>query len=159
MSLEKVKTISEIEKISERLKKENKKIITTNGVFDILHSGHVDYLEKSKKLGDILIVLLNSDNSVRKIKGEKRPIIPEGERASLLSALECVDYVVIFNDEKPLSYLSRIKPDIHTKAAEVSGETRNIISEWGGKYEIIGKVEGMSTTKIIEEVIKKFCRD
>ena len=153
---EKIKTIDEIEDICIKLRQDKKKIVTTNGAFDILHYGHVTYLEKSKKEGDILIVLLNSDDSIKMLKGDKRPIIPEKERALILAALSCVDYVVIFNDNKPLDYIRRIKPYIHTKGAEVSGETRNFINNWGGEYKSIGLEKGLSTTNIVKTILERY---
>lgn len=115
----KIKTYSEIEEISKDLRKEGKIIVTTNGSFDILHYAHVDLLEKAKNEGDVLIVLLNSDDSIKKFKGASRPIIPEQERARMLAALQCVNYVVIFNEDKPLKILESIKPNKHVKG-EVS---------------------------------------
>ena len=157
--INKIKTISELENIIKKLKSSGKIIVTTNGSFDILHSGHVNLLEKAKNEGDILIVLLNSDSSIKRNKGEKRPIIPENDRAKMLAALECIDYVVIFVEDKPLGYLSRIKPDKHVKGgsfdAERLKEEREFISQWGGKHVHFSLEDGFSTTKIIEDIIQR----
>ncbi len=122
----KVKSQEEIVNITNKLKEQNKTIVTTNGSFDILHSAHISILQKAKQEakqeGDILIVLLNSDSSIKLNKGDKRPIIPEQERALMLSALEAVDYVVIFNEETPLPLLEKIKPHKHVKGGSAIQE-------------------------------------
>ena len=137
------------------LKKENKKIVFTNGCFDILHAGHVRYLKESKKFGDILIVGLNSDASVRLLKGEGRPINNESDRAEVLAGLEAVNYVVIFNEASPVKLLEIIKPDIYTKGADYTIETlpeaKTVIKN-GGEIKFIKLVEGKSTTKIIDKI-------
>ena len=114
-----------------------KTVVTTNGCFDILHVGHVRYLEKTKTFGDYLIVLLNSDKSVKSIKGPSRPINNEMDRAEILSALKCVDYVVLFDEDSPRNLLDEMKPDVYTKGAD---------------YTIIDFVAGKSTTKTIEKM-------
>ena len=129
----------------------------TNGCFDILHAGHVRYLAKARSFGDLLIVGLNSDKSIRKIKGQKRPVVPEGERAEVLSALESVDYVVLFDEETPLSLIESIKPDVLVKGAdwkhgEIVGE--GSVKRAGGKVRRVTLVKGKSTTNIIEKVLK-----
>ena len=137
------------------LRKEGKTIVTTNGCFDILHVGHVRYLEATKKFGDVLIVALNSDKSVRSIKGEGRPINNEQDRAEILSALKSVDYVVLFDEDSPAKLLAEIKPDVHTKGADYTMETlpeAKIITENGGKVEFISFVEGKSTTSTIAKI-------
>ena len=111
----KIKTIEEILEICSKLKSEGKKIVTTNGSFDVLHAAHVRILEKAKQEGDILIVLLNSDSSIKKLKGPNRPIINEKERAYMIASLECVDYALIFNEDNPLEILRQIKPHKHVK--------------------------------------------
>lgn len=137
------------------LRKENKTIVTTNGCFDILHVGHVRYLEETKKFGDVLIVALNSDKSVKSIKGEGRPINNELDRAEILCALRSVDYVVLFDEKSPADLLAEIKPDVHTKGADYTMETlpeAKIITENGGRVEFIKFVEGKSTTSTIEKI-------
>lgn len=132
-----------------------KTVVTTNGCFDILHVGHVRYLEKTKTFGDFLIVLLNSDKSVKSIKGPSRPINNELDRAEILSALRCVDYVVLFDEDSPRILLDEMKPDVYTKGADYTMETlpeADIMKKNGIKVEFIEFVEGKSTTKTIEKM-------
>ena len=133
-----------------------KKIVFTNGCFDILHIGHVKYLKESKKFGDILIVGLNSDSSVKRLKGESRPINNEQDRAGVLDELKSVDYVVIFKEDSPVNLLNIIKPDIYTKGADYTVETlpeaKTVITN-GGRIEFISFVEGKSTTNIIKKIV------
>ena len=147
-----------IQEFVSELKKQGKTIVTTNGCFDILHVGHVRYLQKTKTFADVMIVCLNSDDSVRRIKGPKRPINNENDRAEILCALECVDYVVIFDESSPEKLLCKIKPDVHTKGADYTIETlpeaKSIIAN-GGRIEFISFVEGKSTTKVIEKISAK----
>ncbi len=148
---------SELDNLIKTLRSEGKTIVTTNGCFDILHVGHVRYLEKTKSFADVLIVALNSDKSVRSIKGEGRPINNENDRAEVLSALRSVDYVVLFDEDSPLNLLLQIKPDVHTKGADYTVETlpeAKGIMENGGRIEFITFVEGKSTTSIIEKMRK-----
>ena len=136
---------------------EGKTVVTTNGCFDILHVGHVRYLEKTKSFADYLIVLLNSDKSVRSIKGPKRPINNENDRAEVLSALKCVDYVVLFDEDSPRDLLDEMKPDVYTKGSDYNMETlpeADIMIKNGTRVEFIDFVEGKSTTKIIEKIDK-----
>lgn len=138
-----------------KLRQEGKTIVTTNGCFDILHVGHVRYLEETKKLGDVLIVALNSDASVRRLKGEGRPINNENDRAEVLNALKSVDYVVLFDEDSPMQLLAEIKPDVHTKGADYTVETlpeAKVILENGGRVEFIKFVEGKSTTSTIAKI-------
>src|SRR3989338_10065477 len=114
----KIITLKKLIPIVNKLKKQNKKIVTTNGVFDILHLGHVKYLEQAKKLGDILIVGVNTDKSVKQYKSYKRPINDEKSRIGVLAGLESVDYTFLFNENDPRKWLGRIKPDIHVKAGD-----------------------------------------
>lgn len=137
------------------LKGQGKTIVTTNGCFDILHIGHLRYLQKAKRLGDILVVALNSDSSTRALKGETRPINKQNDRAELLAGLSCVDIVVIFNETSPEKLLLEIVPDVHTKGADYTIETlpeaRAIIAA-GGRIEFIDFVEGKSTTNVISKI-------
>ena len=137
---------------------EGKTIVATNGCFDILHVGHIRYLEKTKSFGDCLIVLLNSDKSVRSIKGETRPINPESDRAEILSALKCVDYVVLFDEDSPRNLLDELKPDVYTKGADYTMETlpeADIMKKNNIRVEFIDFVEGKSTTSLIEKINKE----
>jgi D-glycero-beta-D-manno-heptose 1-phosphate adenylyltransferase len=136
------------------LKSNNKTIVTTNGCFDILHVGHVRYLKQSKALGDVLVVCVNSDSSVKRLKGPERPLNNQADRAEVLAALESVDYVVIFDEDTPVNNLSAIKPDIHTKGGDYdinSLPEAKVVMENGGRLEFISLVEGKSTTNIIEK--------
>ena len=140
------------------LRQKNKTIVVTNGCFDILHVGHVRYLEKTKSFADVLIVLLNSDKSVKSIKGPTRPINNENDRAEVLSALKSVDYVVLFDEDSPRNLLDEMKPDVYTKGADYTMETlpeADIMKKNGTKVEFIEFVKGKSTTGIIEEVNKR----
>ena len=146
---------SELNELITKLKSQGKTIVTTNGCFDILHVGHVRYLAKAKSFGDVLIVALNSDKSVKSIKGETRPINNENDRAEVLSALRSVDYVVLFDEDSPVDLLLQIKPDVHTKGADYTVETlpeAKAIMEAGGRIEFISFGEGKSTTSIIEKM-------
>lgn len=145
----------ELIKIIENLKKEGKKVVFTNGCFDILHIGHVRYLKASSKCGDVLIVGLNSDKSVRAIKGETRPINNENDRAELLSELNFVDYVVIFDENSPSKLLEEIKPTIYTKGADYTLETlpeAKVAKENNIEVKFIELVQGKSTTNIIKTI-------
>lgn len=145
----------DLQNLLKELRAKGKTIVTTNGCFDILHVGHVRYLEETKKFGDVLIVALNSDKSVKSIKGEGRPINNELDRAEILCALKSVDYVVLFDEDSPAKLLSEIKPDVHTKGADYTMETlpeAKIITENGGRVEFISFVEGKSTTATIAKI-------
>ena len=132
-----------------------KTVVTTNGCFDILHVGHVRYLEKTKTFGDFLIVLLNSDKSVKSIKGPSRPVNCELDGAEILSALRCVDYVVLFDEDSPKNLLDEMKPDVYTKGADYTMETlpeADIMKKNGTRVEFIEFVDGKSTTNIINKM-------
>jgi len=154
------KSIEEIKKIAEQLRREGKVIVTTNGSFDILHYAHVNLLQKARNEGDVLIVLLNSDASIKRNKGEKRPVINQDERAFMLAALQCVDYVVIFEEDTPLKVLEMIKPNKVVKGGsfipERIAEEKRLISKWGGQFVNFPLDEGFSTTEIIDSIIKKY---
>ena len=142
------------------LRKKGKKIAFTNGCFDILHVGHVRYLREAKKTADVLVLALNSDSSVRSIKGEKRPLMNEKERAEILTALECIDFVTIFQELTPLELINYLKPDILIKGGDWPEEKvvgREEVKKWGGRVAIIPEVEGKSTTNIVEKIKKLYC--
>jgi len=148
--------LRELKQIVNKLKKEGKKIVFTNGCFDILHLGHIKYLEEAKKLGDILIVGINGDKSVRILKGEGHPIMPEEERAEILSALKCVDYVVIFHETNPENLIIQLKPDLHVKGGDYSIDEipeSKLVKSFGGKTVILKEIEGKSTSKIIQKIL------
>lgn len=138
-----------------RLRLEGNTIVFTNGTFDVLHAGHTTYLNHARSLGDALIVGLNSDKSIRSIKGEKRPIIPETQRALTLAALECVDYVVLFDEDEPRDLIAELLPDVLIKSEDwthyVSG--REVVEANGGRVVLSPMVEGLSTSGIIRKIL------
>lgn len=140
----------------------NKKIVFTNGCFDILHAGHITLLSKAKACGDILVVGLNSDASIQRIKGPKRPIVSEMERAHILSALEAVDYVVLFDEDTPLELIRQLRPDILVKGADYKPEAvvgKDVVESYGGQVRLIDLVPGFSTTHIIESILKNHTQE
>ncbi|MEA3353777.1 MAG: D-glycero-beta-D-manno-heptose-7-phosphate kinase [Campylobacterota bacterium] len=148
-----IKTRDEIEKISSRLKDQKKKVVFTNGCFDILHKGHVSYLNTAKSFGDVLILGLNSDASVKRLKGEDRPINCEEDRAYILSALECVDYVVIFDEDTPYELIKKVQPDTLVKGADYEGK-EVVGSDIAKQTKLVTFIDGKSTTKTIEKIQK-----
>jgi D-beta-D-heptose 7-phosphate kinase/D-beta-D-heptose 1-phosphate adenosyltransferase len=159
MSKDKIKNLSEIVELRARFRESGKKVVFTNGCFDILHVGHVRYLRAARNLGDALIVGINSDRSVRKIKGVSRPIMPEIERAEVISALACVDFAVIFDDPTPREIIDALVPDVLVKGAdwgisEIVG--RDTVENAGGVVLNIPLVQGSSTTEIIRKVLERF---
>ena len=150
-------TLSEISTMIQRARSEGKTIVFTNGCFDILHRGHVAYLQKAKSLGDILIVGMNTDASVQKLKGPDRPVNTLEDRAFVLAALKSVDYVIAFDEDTPINLITTLKPDILVKGGDYSLETivgAQEVIESGGRVEIIPFVEGKSTTSIIDSIKK-----
>lgn len=142
--------------LQEKLRREGKKIVTTNGCFDILHVGHVRVLKQARDLGDVLMVGINSDASVRRLKGEQRPVNNEADRAELLSALRCVDYVTVFDEDTPVEFLRLFQPDIHVKGADYKPENlleTPVVEAGGGKVVILDLVPGKSTTSIVERIL------
>ncbi len=140
-----------------RLQAGGKKIVFTNGCFDVLHSGHLELLARARALGDALIVAINGDDSVRRLKGPKRPVFPEDERAEILSALEAVDYVCTFNEDTPLETILQVRPDILVKGADwvdnIVGSEQ--VEGWGGQVVALPLVPGQSTTGVIERVLER----
>jgi D-beta-D-heptose 7-phosphate kinase/D-beta-D-heptose 1-phosphate adenosyltransferase len=156
---EKIKTKEDLHRIVEDLKKKGKRIVFTNGCFDLLHLGHIRYLEKAKSLGDILVVGVNSDRSVQSLKGPERPILPEEERAEILSGLECVDYITLFDGLTPLELISSLQPHILVKGGDWAKETtvgREVVERSGGEVVILPFVEGSSTSNLIETILKRY---
>ncbi len=134
-------------------------VVTTNGCFDVLHLGHLRYLQAARQLGDLLVVAVNSDSSVRELKGENRPLVPEDERAEMLAGLQCVDYVVIFPESTPIELLSELKPNIHVKGGDYKLEQlieREVVEENGGKVIVGLNVPGKSTTNLIEVICERY---
>jgi rfaE bifunctional protein nucleotidyltransferase chain/domain len=147
-----------LEKVN-RWKKEKKKIVFTNGCFDIIHAGHVDYLEKAKALGDVLIVGLNSDDSVRRLKGKDRPVNPQKYRKRVLEGLKAVDLVIIFDEDTPERLIKEIKPDVLVKGGDWKIENivgADFVQSYGGEVKTIDFVYDISTTKIIKKVKNGF---
>jgi rfaE bifunctional protein nucleotidyltransferase chain/domain len=141
-----------------RLQTSGKKVVFTNGCFDILHSGHVDLLARARALGDALVVAINTDASVRRMKGPNRPIIPQDERAELLAGLDVVDFVCTFDEDTPLEAIMSIRPDVLVKGADwtanIVGQTE--VESWGGKVAALPLIEGHSTTGIVERVLARY---
>jgi D-beta-D-heptose 7-phosphate kinase/D-beta-D-heptose 1-phosphate adenosyltransferase len=152
-------TRAEILEIRAKLKAEKKKVVFTNGCFDVLHAGHVDYLNKAKAEGDVLILGLNSDASMKRIKGEKRPIVCQEERAFILSNLKAVDYVTLFDEDTPQEIISELIPDVLIKGADWSIDKivgRDIVEANGGEVKTISFVTDQSTTNIIQTIIERY---
>jgi D-beta-D-heptose 7-phosphate kinase/D-beta-D-heptose 1-phosphate adenosyltransferase len=155
----KVKTLPQLETIMAKLRREGRRVVWTNGCFDILHAGHITYLIEARRKGDVLIVGINSDKSVRENKGPGRPVVNETNRALVLSALECVDYVIVFDGKTPLPLLKALKPQVYAKGGDYNLETivqteRRVVEGYGGEIAIIPGIEGQSTSNIIRKVLK-----
>jgi len=153
---DKVKTARELLPLLDKLRRSGKKVVFTNGCFDLLHSGHVRYLRQARSAGDLLVVGLNSDRSVRELKGPGRPLVPEGERAELLAALEMVDYVVIFDEPTPRELIKAVRPRVLVKGGdwkreEIAGASE--VEADGGRVLIVPLVPGRSTTGLIERIV------
>jgi rfaE bifunctional protein nucleotidyltransferase chain/domain len=141
------------------LRKEGKKIVFTNGCFDILHVGHTRYLNEARTAGDVLVLALNSDSSVQVLKGEKRPLNPEADRAYVIASLAAVDYVTVFSESTPLELIEYLKPDIIVKGGDWQEEQvvgRESVKKWGGKVLIIPETKGASSTNIIKKIIEVY---
>jgi rfaE bifunctional protein nucleotidyltransferase chain/domain len=146
--------------LRKKWKSEGKKVVFTNGCFDILHAGHVDYLNKAKAFGDILLVALNSDKSTRSIKGEKRPIVKEDERAFIIANLKAVDFVTLFDEDTPEQIIDDLIPDYLVKGADWNIENivgAKTVIENGGEVKTIEFVSDSSTTKVVETVLERYC--
>jgi len=158
---QKVKNLPTLLQTIRRLKKQGKRIVFTNGCFDLLHLGHVTYLDRAKSKGDLLIVAVNSDRSVRMLKGKERPLVPQSDRARVLAGLASVDYVTIFDEPTPLSLIRAIEPDILVKGADwkkgnIIGS--DVVQRQGGKVVTIPVVKGVSTTKIIKRITERYAK-
>ncbi len=154
----KIKNLSSLKDIAAALKKKGKRVVFTNGCFDILHYGHAKYLQDAKGRGDVLVVGVNSDSSIRRIKGKKRPIIKEHDRLRLVAALESVDYVVLFSEDTPIKLIRLIKPDVLIKGsdwdkADIVGA--DFVWSYGGEVDTVKLLKGRSTTNLIKKIAKK----
>jgi D-beta-D-heptose 7-phosphate kinase/D-beta-D-heptose 1-phosphate adenosyltransferase len=147
---------AELRRLLEARRAGGERIVSTNGVFDVLHVGHVRYLQAARQLGDLLVVGVNSDACTRRLKGPTRPIVPEAERAEILAALACVDYVTIFDEDTPTALLEIIRPDIHVKGGDYDVETlpeTPVVRRYGGEVVTLPFVEGRSTTGIVARIL------
>lgn len=154
-----VVSIPELAEIRKKLRANNKKVVFTNGCFDLIHSGHVDYLLKAKALGDVLIVGLNSDSSVKRIKGEKRPVLLQDERAFIISNLKPVDYVAFFEEDTPAEIIRALVPDILVKGADWSIDNivgKDVVEAAGGEVKTIEFVNNQSTSQIIKSIVQRY---
>jgi rfaE bifunctional protein nucleotidyltransferase chain/domain len=147
--------------VREAARRDGRVVVWTNGTFDLLHPGHVSSLEQARALGDVLVVGLNSDASVRGYKGPSRPILSQDERAAMLAALECVDYVVVFDEPTPEESLRKLQPDVHCKGAEYAPPhgrpvpERAVVEGYGGRIAYLPLVPGMSTTELLKRIREK----
>ncbi|NLV31057.1 MAG: adenylyltransferase/cytidyltransferase family protein [Acidobacteria bacterium] len=157
----KIKAAPELAGIVSRLRAEGRRSVFANGCFDLLHAGHVRYLAAARALGDALIVGINSDASVRKLKGEGRPLQPESERAEILAALACVDYVVVFDTPTVDPLLRELRPDIHAKGTDYTEESvpeRETVLSYGGRVAIAGDPKSHATRDLIAVILSRFRR-
>mgnify|MGYP006306773237 FL=1 len=155
----KVYEIEDLADISAEEKAAGNQIVFTNGCFDLLHIGHTRYLAQAKAKGDILVVGLNSDSSVKKLKGDKRPLIPQDERAEMLSNLEMVDYVTIFADETAKNVIAELEPDIYVKGGDYSINNlpeAEVVQQYGGAIELVSEIKGASTTNIVNKILETY---
>lgn len=146
---------AEVSALGERLRKAGQKVVFANGCFDLLHVGHVRYLEGARQQGDALVVGVNSDRSVRELKGKGRPLLPQEARAELLAAMECVDYVVIFDDVTAADILRDLRPDVHCKGTDYTEATvpeREVVRSWGGRVVIVGDPKSHSTRGLLARI-------
>ena len=161
MLCQKIYHRDELAPLLQEAKVAGKVVVTTNGCFDVLHLGHLRYLQAARALGDLLVVAVNSDSSVRQLKGQHRPLVPESERAEMLAGLECVDYVVIFPEFTPISLLSELKPNVHVKGGDYTVEQlveREVVEANGGKVIVGLNVPGKSTTNLIQVICERYSR-
>ncbi len=155
----KIKRRDILQRILETERQRGKTIVFTNGCFDLLHVGHVKYLQQARRLGDLLVLGLNSDASIRRLKGPNRPLIGEQERAHILAALTCIDYVVIFDEDTPIELIRLLQPHILVKGGDYTPETvvgRDLVESYGGRVALIDLVDGRSTTNIIERILDRY---
>lgn len=155
--MERIVSRLELKALGEALRAEGRRIVFTNGCFDLLHVGHLRYLEQARGLGDVLVLGLNTDASVQRLKGPKRPIVPEDERAELLAGLRCVDYVTLFDEPLPNDTLTALRPHFHVKGGDYSAESlpeTPLVRSLGGEVVIMPLVEGRSTTNVVQRILE-----
>ena len=158
MLCNKIKTLPELLNALKSLKQKKKKVVFTNGCFDILHAGHASYLATAKSMGDILVIGLNSDSSVKKLKGRSRPVVSQKNRAIVLGALWAVDFVVIFNELTPIKLIKAIKPDVLVKGGDWKKENiigADFIESYGGKVRSLEYIKGLSTRGIVKRIMSQ----
>jgi len=158
-AMEKVLSLDQLRMERERLRRAGRRVVFTNGCFDLIHPGHIKYLQAARRLGDALIVALNSDRSVRELKGEKRPILDQNERAEVMAALGCVDYVTIFDEPTPREIIASLLPDVLVKGGDWDIERivgRDEVQAAGGEVLSLPFVEGCSTTDLIERILLRY---
>jgi len=156
--LKKLYSLSQLKKIIQEHKKKGQKVVLANGCFDLIHLGHIRYLKESKKKGDILVVALNSDSSVRVLKGKGRPILNQKERAEIISSFSFIDYITFFKENNVEKVLLALKPDIHAKGSDYSEETvpeKETVKGYGGSITITGGPKIRSTSQLIKEIASK----
>ena len=159
MNRDRIKTFDELLSLAKSAQAEKKSVVWTNGCFDILHAGHVVYLERAANEGDLLVVGINSDASVRQVKGKDRPIVQEVDRALVVASLRAVDYVTIFADASAEAILEALRPDVYVKGGDYTLDTihqgeRRIVEGYGGRIAILPGIEGRSTSEILERVTR-----
>jgi rfaE bifunctional protein nucleotidyltransferase chain/domain len=151
----KVKSLDDLKRIADQARRDGKTVVLTNGCFDLLHRGHVHILREAKALGDILIVAINSDRSVKAIKGPSRPVLSESDRTELLAAMEMVDYVALFDEPDPYDLIAAVRPNVLVKGGDWGSDQivgADIVKRNGGKVAVIPYLKGFSTTEIIERI-------
>ena len=157
MSTHKIESVDSLARRTHDFRSEGRRVVFTNGCFDVLHGGHIELFRAARQHGDVLIVAINSDSSTRRLKGEKRPIFDQGERAEMLAAMELVDYVCVFDEDTPLETISKIRPDVLVKGADWEDKGivgRDEVEGWGGEVIAIPLVEGRSSTGVVERVLR-----
>jgi D-beta-D-heptose 7-phosphate kinase/D-beta-D-heptose 1-phosphate adenosyltransferase len=155
----KILSLDQLLREREFLGRQGRRVVFTNGCFDLLHPGHIRYLQEARRLGDALIVALNSDRSVRELKGEKRPILDQNERSEVMAALGCVDYVTIFDEPTPREIISALLPDVLVKGGDWGVDRivgRDEVEAAGGKVLSLPFVDGCSTTDVIERIVQRY---
>ncbi|MDW7643574.1 MAG: bifunctional D-glycero-beta-D-manno-heptose-7-phosphate kinase/D-glycero-beta-D-manno-heptose 1-phosphate adenylyltransferase HldE [Desulfuromonadales bacterium] len=155
----KIRSAVSVKRLLESERQKGRTVVFTNGCFDLLHVGHVKYLQKARRLGDLLVLGLNSDASIRRLKGPKRPLIDQDERAHILAALDCIDYVVIFDEDTPLELIREVRPHILVKGGDYQADQvvgKDVVESYGGRVELITFVDGKSTTNIVEKILQQY---